>query len=313
MSKNMVQFQAGLSVGEFLKRYGTEERCREALVKLRWPTGYECRRCGHRKACELKRFHAFQCAACHDQCSVTADTIFHSTNLPLTKWFLAIYLMTQSKNGISQLELGRQVGVSINTAASMYHKIAQVMLERDLGKPLSGSVEADDAYWGGVKAGTRGRGSENKTPFVAAVEKVEDKPHRIKLSVVSRFSKAAIRRWGSVHLTPGTAVRTDGLSCFTALTEVGCVHAPKVVGNPRMAENSAPFRWVNTVLGNLKTALRGTFHTMGKDKLQRHLAPFVYRFNRRYVLEDMLPRFCYAALRTPPMPNRLLSLAVNYG
>ncbi len=313
MSKNRVQFQAGLSLGDFIKQYGTEEQCESALFSLRWPKGYECRHCGHKKAHRLSRFHAYQCTVCHDQCSVTAGTIFHSTNLPLTKWFLAMYLMTQSKNGISQLELGRQVGVSINTAASLYHKIAQVMLERDLGKPLSGDVEADDAYWGGVQAGTRGRGSENKTPFIAAVEKVNGKPHRIKLSVVSRFSKAAVKRWGAANLATGTQIRTDGLSCFTALVDVGCIHEPRVVGNPKIPENSAPFQWVNTVLGNLKTALRGTFHKLGKEKLQRHLATFAYRFNRRYVLADMLPRFCYVALRTVPMPNRLLTKAVNCG
>ena len=79
--------------------------------------------------------------------------------------------MTQGKNGISQLELSRQIGVSINTAAMSYHKLAQTMLERDASKPLSGNIEIDDAYWGGRKKGKRGRGSPNKTPFVAAIEK----------------------------------------------------------------------------------------------------------------------------------------------
>ena len=101
--------------------------------------------------------------------------------------------MTQSKNGISQLELSRQVGVSINTAALLYHKIAQTMLERDNDKPLSGDIETDDAYWGGVKRGKRGLGSLNKTPFVAAVEKQDGKPQRIKLSVVEGFTNKSNR------------------------------------------------------------------------------------------------------------------------
>ena len=104
----------------------------------------------------LTRHKQLQCNKCNRKTSLTAQTIFHSTKLPLTKWFLAIYLMTQCKNGISQLELSRQVGVSINTAALMYHKIAQTMMERDDTKPLSGDIEADDVYWGGVKQGTRG-------------------------------------------------------------------------------------------------------------------------------------------------------------
>lgn len=312
MSRNVVQFQRGLSLEEFMWEYGTEEQCVVALERWRWPEGFRCAACGHDKHCKLTRGRRYQCNRCHHQTHLTAGTIFHSTNLPLTKWLLAIYLMTQSKNGISQLEPGRQIGVSPNTAASLYHKIAQVMLERDLGKPLSGDIEADDAYWGGEKPGTRGRGSENKTPFVAAVEKVNGKPHRIALSVVPRFSRAAIRRWGEKHLAPGSHVRTDGLSCFTALTEAGCIHEPRVAGNPKIPENSAPFAWVNTVPGNLKTSLKGTFHTLAGRFLARHLAPFAYRFNRRYDLRNMIPRFAYVALRTPPMPNRILKIAVNH-
>ena len=313
MKKNRVQFQAGLSIGGFMEAYGTEEKCRTALFALRWPQGYSCPRCGHGKYCSLSRGKQYQCHGCHHQTSLTAETIFHQTHLPLTKWFLAMYLMTQSKNGISQLELGRQVGVSPNTAALLYHKIAQTMLERDLGKPLAGTVEADDAYWGGVKAGARGRGSKNKTPFIAAVEKVEGKPHRIKLSVVSGFTKEAVKRWGETQLSPGTQVRTDGLACFNALTQAGHIHEQKIVGNPKIAENSAPFYWVNTVLGNLKTALKGTFHKLDPNHLQRHLAPFVYRFNRRYKLKDMIPRLCYVAARTCPFPRKFVAMADQCG
>ena len=136
MKRNTIQFQKGLSFSDFLKNYGDEAQCFEALVKMRWPSGFQCPKCGCETYCRLKQRNTlFQCNACRGQTSVTAGTIFHSTKLPLTKWFLAIYLMTQSKNGISQLELARQVGVSHNTGAALYHKIAQVMLERDMDKP----------------------------------------------------------------------------------------------------------------------------------------------------------------------------------
>lgn len=139
MSKNKIQFQKGLSLTEFLKSHGTEEQCLEALIKLRWPEGFECPKCECKAYCRLKsRRSLFQCNSCRSQHSVTAGTIYHSTKLPLTKWFLATYLMTQSKSGISQLELARQLGVSANTGAMVYHKLAQVMLERDAAKPLAG-------------------------------------------------------------------------------------------------------------------------------------------------------------------------------
>src|SRR5688500_17433199 len=166
MAKNKIQFQKGLSMTDFIKVYGTEAQCFSELVKMRWPSGFECPKCGHKKCCRIKtRKTLFQCSSCQSQISVTAGTIFHSTKLPLTKWFLAIHLMTQGKNGISQLELARQLGVSANTGAMIYHKLAQVMLERDENKPLTEKIEIDDAYWGGRKSGKRGRGSENKTPF----------------------------------------------------------------------------------------------------------------------------------------------------
>lgn len=100
MSRNRIQFQPGLSLPEFLKSYGTEEQCRTALFNLRWPAGFSCPQCGHGGACQLKR-PVYQCNRCHHQASLTARTIFDSTKLPLTTWFLAIYLLTQRKNSLS--------------------------------------------------------------------------------------------------------------------------------------------------------------------------------------------------------------------
>lgn len=308
MSVNIVQLQRGMSIPEFMKQYGTEDKCISALESQRWPNGFICPSCGNKNYCILKTKRLYQCNSCNRQTSITAGTMFHSTKLPLRTWFLAIHFMTQSKNGISQLELARQVGVSANTGALMYHKIAHVMMEREQSKPLSGNVEIDDAYWGGKAKGKRGRGSENKTPFVAAVEKREEKPLRIKLNVVSRFSKRELAKWSINNLEQGTAVVSDGLNCFTAVKEHGCSHTAIIVGNSRDSSKTAAFNWVNTILGNLKTALSGTFHKLGANHLKRHFATFVYRFNRRYDLEAMIPRFIYIAARSIPMNNRLLTL-----
>jgi len=312
MPKNTVQFQKGLSLSNFLSEYDTEEQCFSALVNLRWPNGFVCPKCGCKTYCSLTRNKLFQCNGCRSQISITSGTIFHSTKLPLTKWFLAQYLMTQGKNGISQLELGRSIGVSIKAAAMLYHKLAQVMLERDTKKPLSGKIEIDDAYWGGKQKGKRGRGSTNKTPFIAAVEKTKDgKPDRIKLQVVSGFKKIELERWAKHHLTGDASVLSDGLACFAGIKNAGFEHTSIVVGNSKDATKTAPFNWVNIILGNLKTALAGTFHKLSSKHLPRHLATFQYRFNRRYKLGDMIERLAYVALRTPPMPARLLKLTEN--
>lgn len=311
MSKNKVQFQKGLSLPEFMGSYGTEDQCKEALYDWRWKEGFKCSKCSHSAFHRLKFRDLLQCRNCHHQNSLTADTIFHSTKLPLTKWFLAIHFMTASKNGISQLELSRQVGVSVNTAALIYHKIAQTMLDREASQPLSLKVELDDAYWGGKNpGGKRGRGSENKLPFVAAIEKTQDnKPHRVKLGALTAFQKAPFKKWAQRAFSPECHISSDGLGCFRVLSEIGYTHDIHIVGNGKDANKTAPFNWINTLLGNLKTALAGTFHKLSKHHLQRHLSTFAYRFNRRYNLQDILKRFTYVSLRTPPMPKRLLTLS----
>ena len=149
MARNSVQFQKGLSEAEFEERYGTEERCRAVVMGSRWPNGFECPACGGRAYSEVTTRRLFRCSACRHQTSLTAGTIVAATHLPLRLWFRAMYHLTQSKQGISSVELGRRLGVRQFTAWKMKHKLAPVMMERDAGKRLSGRVEIDDAYLGG--------------------------------------------------------------------------------------------------------------------------------------------------------------------
>ena len=312
MAKNRVQFQKGLSLDDFAARYGTEEQCRQALFKMRWPQGFRCPCCGGERHCEIKGRHVYQCAQCRHQTSLIAGTIFQATKLPLRVWFLAIYLLTQSKNGVSSLELARHLGVAQYTAWGIKHKLMQVMLERENHKPLTGRIELDDAYWGGERHQhvKRGRGAPGKTPFLAAVETTPSgKPVRMKLTRVPGFRKRVITRWGQKHLLPGCEVVSDGLSSFTGVRDAGCQHQPIVVGSGPSSVKHPAFRWVNTMLGNVKNAITGTYHAVSAKHLPRYLAEFQYRFNRRYHLEEMIPRLVYAAARTSPMPQRLLALA----
>ena len=92
----------------------------------------------------------------------------------------------------------------------------------------------------------------------------------------------------------------------------GCVHEPVVVGSGKAAVERPEFRWVNTILGNIKNALRGTYHAIRPKYAQRYLSEFEYRFNRRFDLPDIIPRLVYVALRTPPMPERLLKLPCRF-
>ncbi len=311
MPRNPVQFQKGMSDADFDRLYGTESQCREALFAWRWPKGFTCPVCGGAKHSVIETRARYQCSLCRTQTSLIAGTIFHSTKLPLKTWFRAIYHMTQSKGGISSLELARRLGVTQNTAWKLSHKLMQVMHEREAAKRLTGRVEMDDAYIGGKRRGKRGRGSAGKTPFVAAVETTDDgKPHRMKLHPVSGFTCRAIGQTVSSLLVGKCQVFTDGLHCFTAVADEGFMHTPLRTNGNKPVQDST-FKWVNTVLGNVKCALVGTYRAISEKHVSRYLSSFAYRFNRRFNLADMFARLAYVALRTPPMPYRLLTLAEN--
>ncbi len=310
MARNAVQMQKGLSLSAFRAQYGTEAQCAAALLNWRFPRGFVCPNCASTGACALSRRRLMQCNACRHQSSLSAGTIFHSTKLALTLWFEAIYWLTQSKNGVAALELARLLGVSYNTAWKMKHKLLQVMLERNRERKLAGLIEIDDAYLGGERSGgKRGRGAAHKRPFVAAVRQVEGKPMSLHLRTVSAFSAKAIGKWARASLAPASTVKSDGLACFAAVSDAGCTHQPSIMGDSRRAVKAGAFKWVNTILGNLKNSLHGTYHALSLKHAPRYLAEFEYRFNRRFDLPAMIPRLAYVALRTPPMPYRLLILA----
>src|SRR4051794_20065005 len=131
MARNAVQFQKGLSEAAFEDLYGTEAKCRELVMRWRWPNGFECPVCGGTSYSEVKTRGLFQCSACRRQTSLIAGTIFAATKVALRVWFRAMYHLTQSKQGISSIELGRRLGVTQTTAWTIKHKLAQVMMERD--------------------------------------------------------------------------------------------------------------------------------------------------------------------------------------
>jgi hypothetical protein len=197
-------------------------------------------------------------------------------------------LVTQAKTGISALSLHRQLSVFYNTAWSIKQKLMLVMKERDDSKQLSGIIQLDDVYWGGEHHGDkRGRGS----PIVAAVS-VNEKGHPIamNMNVVNGFRSKEIFLWAKRHLSANSYVVSDGLACFTAVKDAGCQHTCIVTGGGPGCVSLESFTWVNTMIGNVKRSMNGAYHAINHNHLPRYLAEFCYRFNRRFVLEDMLPR-----------------------
>jgi transposase-like protein len=317
MARRAIQFQKGLSLSEFQRLYGTEELCEAALEKTRWPDGFRCPRCGGNEHGLVygRRLKRYQCRICRHQATLTAGTIMQATKLPLTTWFQAFYLIGQAKTGISSLELSRHLDVNYDTAWLLHNKILKAMSDRDDAYVLRGKIQMDDAYLGGERPGGKaGRGSENKIPIIAAISLNESgHPIHAKITPVIGFSSEAVGSWAMAHLDPDCAVLTDGLACFRSVITAGCSHEAVVTGGKH--PNDLPqFRWVNTLLGNLKTSLSGTFHAFNFDKYaKRYLGGYCFRFNRRFSLPAMTERIANAVCCCIPCTERDLRVAESYG
>jgi transposase-like protein len=292
-----------VSLMEWQKRYGIEQACAKALAKVRWPDGFRCPRCNETKAYYVKSRKVYQCSQCRHQASITADTLFHSTNLSLVKWFWAIYLTASDKGGISALRLTKHIGVSWPTARNMLRKIRTAMAHRDSLYRLEQLIELDDTYIGGKQPGKRGRGAAGKKPVLVAVETRGKKAGFMALEAVESVSKETIRNFLRYNLKPGQTVRTDALPAMNSIDETQ-QHQKKITP-PQEASTWLPM--VHIMIGNVKKFLNGTFHGVSLDYLQEYLDEFCYRFNRRFWEPELPLRLLNACLTHLPV-----RLAENY-
>ena len=312
--RSEIHFQKGVSLAHFQSQYGTEEKCRDSLFHLKWPKGYSCPKCGHKKYYQLHCRLLYQCRQCRHQASILSGTIFSSTKLPLTTWFLAIYFVSQSKEGVSSLKLRRFLGISANAALRIKHKLQMVMKYADDKRPLRGFVQIDDVYWGGKRSGgKRGRGADGKTPFVAALQRnTQGNPIFIRFSRVGSFTSEEMMKWGKKHLAAKSLVVSDGLACFKSFNKIGQFHCSvKTTGRYGSTEFTL-FDWLNTIIGNVKNAIVGTYHGIVHAHLPRYLGEFCFRFNRRFKLPLLLKTLIYYAAQTAPIPERKLRLAEDW-
>ena len=219
MPRNRVQHQKGLSDDAFERLYPDEEACRKAWFAWRWPEGFKCPRCAGSKYCEIRGRQLLQCRQCRHQTSLIAGTVLQGTKLPMRMWFRAMHLLAQGKKGLSNIELGRRLGISTNAAWRVQHKLMQAMIERDRRYKLGAGgprIEIDDAYIGGERTGEgSGRGRRGHTPFIIAVETTADgRPlyARCKLSGGSRPPKPSGYAPVSNPEPPSSATAGNGFS-----------------------------------------------------------------------------------------------------
>lgn len=318
MAMNQVQFQAGLSMVDFMAQYGTEAKCRRVLFKSRWPKGFRCPACSGRRSSRFQREGQiyFQCSACRHQTTLISGTMFEATKLPLKTWFLALHLLTSTKTNMAALELMRHLGVGYSAAWRVKHKVMQAMTEREESRKLGGFVQIDDAYLGGERNGGKsGRGSENKQAFVIAVETDEtlQRPKFAVIEPVRTFSNEAITDWSERRLMPETEVYTDGLGAFRRFSDEGHAHTVLVTTGGRAATQVDGARWVNIVLSNVKRSIGGAYHSFNQGKYaRRYLGEAAYRFNRRFKLRELMPRLLIAMILCSPCTTTMLRQASNF-
>ena len=279
-----------------MKRFQTEEECRERLFQLRWPKGFVCPKCGHNKFFNIKSRGLYQCHQCDHQASVMANTIFHRSHTPLTKWFIAIFLVAHDKRGISAAKLANDIKVSPPTAWLMLHKIRKAMADRNANYTLSGIVEVDDAYFGAPdEGGKRGRGTD-KTPGAIGVQiDKQGRPLFIRIEVLENLQGETLTDFAHRTIEPGTMIRTDGFKGYNALSKCGySVHAENF--NPD--ECPRHLLWLHKIVSNLKAFIAGTYHGLDRKHLQRYFDEFTYRFNRRWQASQLFNHLLLACTTT---------------
>ena len=290
---------------EFNTRFGTDEQCREYLFQARWPDGFRCDSCGHGDAYTLRTRLVYECVACRKQHSLLAGTIFEQTKTGLTRWFLAVHLVTSSKGGIAAAELQRQLGFgSYQTAWSWLHKLRKAMVRPDRA-PLAGRVEADESYVGGPRPGKRGRGAAGKALVAGAVE-TDRAGGRLRLAVAPDASAASLEGFLGAAVAKPAAVATDGWSGYAGLPARGYVHEPVDPGTP---EATLPLPGIHLVFGLAKRWLLGTHHgAVSRKHLPAYLDEYVFRFNRRTAkrVSHGFARLVEQAVRTRPATYRAI-------
>lgn len=264
---------------EFIKRFSTEEQCREYLFQLRFAGGFSCPKCNNDKYWKVGDT-LYTCTNCRHQTSVIAGTVFQDTRKPLTDWFIAIWWVTTQKNGASATGLKNVLGLkSDQTAWTWLHKIRKAMVNPNRTK-LSGTVEIDEAYIGGEAVGKHGRGAENKVLVVVAAELNGKKLGRCRMSIIPDASSNSLHSFVRENVEIGSAVITDGWSGYNGIENLGFEHEIYIRKNKNDDEKLLPH--VHTIISLLKRWLLGTHQGAVEPKhLQSYLDEYVFRFNRR--------------------------------
>lgn len=286
-----------------MERFGDEEKCRAYLEALRWPDGVRCLRCESDKISRIHTRGLFTCDACGYQFSVKVNTIFHDSHLPLTKWFLAVYLMSEAKKGVSALQLKRTLNVAYKTAWYLCHRIRAAVADADTSQ-LTGTVEVDETYIGGKAKNMHkadrerritGRGTTGKAMVLAAIQRGGG----VRLRLEDRRDRETLHAFIKGEVSPDAErICTDEWEAYQGCGDEDTKHETVNHGKDEYVRGDVHTNTVEGVFSLFKRSIVGAFHQVSVKHLDRYLDEFSFRFDNRnnpYLFRDTLLRLINSA------------------
>lgn len=271
------------TVKNFKADFPDDRTCLNFIFNRRYPKGLECEKCGknHFKPVEGRRAYACSCGF---QIYPTEGTIFHKSPTPLTSWFHAIFLMSQSKNGVAAKELERHLGVTYKCAWRIAKQIRILMTDDDTPIGSDDVCELDETYYGGKRKGKRGRGAEGKTPVFGAVER----GGKIKTEVVKNVRQVTLMPLIEKFVVENAVICTDESNSYNKVKGLGHLHETVHHGKGQYVRGEVHTNTIEGFWSQFKRSVHGTYHAVSPKYLQTYLDEFSFRYNRRKS-EEPLP------------------------
>lgn len=256
--------------------FPNDEACLDFIFTNRWPKGLTCPNCEKKDFYHVKGRKSYACK-CGYQVSPTEGTIFYKSSTPLTLWFHAIFLMSQSKNGVAAKELERQLGVTYKCAWRMAKQIRLLMSDDD--GPLGGNdiVELDETYIGGKAKGKRGRGAAKKTPVFGAVER----NGKIKTKVVLNVRKLTLMPLIKDMVANNSVIVTDESNSYNDVKKIGHLHESINHSKGQYVDGDVHTNTIEGFWSQFKRSVHGTYHSVSRKHLQLYLDEFSFRYSHR--------------------------------
>jgi transposase-like protein len=266
-----------MNLPKLIEDFSSEEKCRAYLEELRWPSGPECPKCGSESVSRIATRQKFDCNKCRYQFSVTAGTLFHDSHLPLWKWFLAVYLICESKEGISAKQIQRTLDVSYRTAWYLAHRVRDAMGD-DEQPLLGGTAEVDETLLGGKRKGYGVGYRGNKVVIAAAIERGGE----IRLRLVPNTRKHHLHAFINENIAGETeAIYTDELASYTGIADEDTRHETVQHSKEEWVRGDVHTNGIESAWSLLKRSVIGSYHHLSIKHLPAYIDEMEWRFNHR--------------------------------